>query len=156
MAHCTFSVDVLDNEAPSVACPASQHFVTSYDGKGDSFASFLFASPIFATDNADSDLTVLLESNGATTTQDAQLVRIQDTGMGTFAVGTSDVTVLAIDDAGKTAQCTFTVQVTDDEVPTITSCPGPQTEVTSTGGTGDWLATVTFTAVSATDNADTD
>eukprot|EP00961_Rhodomonas_salina_P252687 3415530-Rhodomonas_salina.1 len=65
---------------------------------------------------------------------------------GTFAVGTTTVTATATDDAGHKTLCSFAVVITDNEAPSIWSCPGLQSEVTSTGGTGDGLATVTFTA----------
>jgi hypothetical protein len=55
----------------------------------------------------------------------------------TFPVGVTTNTFVVTDTAGNTATCSFTVTVTDDEVPTIT-CPANATVVTSDGGeTGD-------------------
>src|SRR5262249_19002656 len=47
------------------------------------------------------------------------------------------------------ASCSFTVTVTDNQMPTLTGCPSNQTVNTATGTCS---ATVTYTAPTATDN----
>ena len=45
----------------------------------------------------------------------------------TFLVGTTDITWTVKDNAGNEASCTFSIIVTDDEVPAYTSCPTTMT-----------------------------
>src|SRR6185295_19041036 len=64
-----------------------------------------------------------------------------------FPKGTTTVTSTATDNAGNTAQCTFTVTVNDTQAPSFT-CPA---NITATTPVGSCTAVVTY-AVPATDN----
>ncbi|NJW51453.1 HYR domain-containing protein [Salinimicrobium oceani] len=65
-----------------------------------------------------------------------------------FAVGSTSVTYTATDGSGNTAECSFTITVTDNEVPTITCPPN----ITETAAIGETTKVVTYTLPSFGDN----
>jgi large repetitive protein len=66
-----------------------------------------------------------------------------------FPVGTTTVTATATDDLNQTANCTFSVTVTDNQAPVFSSCPS---STTVTANNSNCSATVNWTAPVATDN----
>ena len=98
----TFTVTVIDNEAPVIACIEN---ISQSTDSGSATAVVNFEAPV-GTDNC-----------GATTEQTAGLPSGSE-----FPIGTTTNTYVVTDAAGNTATCSFTVTITDDEDPTI-SCP---------------------------------
>ncbi|MEO0470421.1 MAG: HYR domain-containing protein, partial [Bacteroidota bacterium] len=128
-ATCSFTVLVLDNENPTISCPAD---ITVSNDAGNCDAVVNYTPPV-GMDNCP----------GAVTTLDAGI----GSG-GTFPVGTSTETYLVTDGSGNTATCSFTVTVNDTEAPTLT-CPPNQTV---TAPLNICSATVTYGGVGAADN----
>ncbi|MFN6116886.1 MAG: HYR domain-containing protein, partial [Flavobacteriales bacterium] len=91
-ASCSFTVTVIDNQAPVITCPAN---ITVNNTVGTCGAVVTYATPV-GTDNC----------AGSTTTRIAGLA-----SGSTFPVGTTTVTHRVTDGAGLTASCSFTVTV---------------------------------------------
>jgi hypothetical protein len=98
---CTFTVTVLDNQAPALSgCPGN---LTKYVPPGASNAVVTWSNPT-ATDNCDGVVPVFATpTNGST-----------------FNLGVTPVTCGATDSSGNTRTCTFNVTVVQAEPPTIT------------------------------------
>jgi hypothetical protein len=128
-ATCSFTVTVTDNELPTITCPSNTSVSASL---GSCAATVTYATPVGADNCA-----------GQTTAQTAGLA-----SGASFPVGTTTNTFWVTDAAGNTATCSFTVTVTDNEVPAIT-CPSN----TSVGvSTGLCSAVVTYATPTGTDN----
>lgn len=97
---CSFTVTVTDNQAPVIACPGN---IYVNNDAGICGAVVNYTAPV-GTDNCP----------GVTTAQVAGLA----TGA-TFPVGTTTNTFVVTDAYGNKDTCSFTVTVTDTEVPTI-------------------------------------
>ncbi|MEM7036410.1 MAG: HYR domain-containing protein, partial [Bacteroidota bacterium] len=130
-AVCDFTVTVVDNENPSITCPAN---VTQNVDAGQCDAVVTYTAPT-GTDNCMGQSTALT-SAGSTASGS------------TFPVGMTTVEYTVTDGAGLTDICTFTVTVNDDEDPAIT-CPG---NMTVNNDAMVCSAVVTYTAPSGTDN----
>ncbi len=129
ITSCSFTITVVDTEAPSITCPAS---VTINNDAGICGAIFTYTPPV-GTDNCP----------GAITTQIAGL------GSGaTFALGTTTETYRVTDAAGTITSCSFTITVVDTEAPSIT-CPA---SVTISNDAGICGAIFTYTPPVGTDN----
>ena len=100
-AICAFTVTVVDNEPPSITCPAN---ITVPNATNQCGAIVTFPAPT-VQDNCSGVTTIYSPSSGSF-----------------FPVGTTTVTATATDQAGNQATCTFTVTVQDTQAPTIT-CP---------------------------------
>ncbi len=87
-ASCSFSVIVIDNQAPTIACPTNQSAI----GTGPTVVTY--PAPT-ANDNCSGVTTSCTPASGST-----------------FQVGTATVTCTATDGANLTATCSFTVTVT--------------------------------------------
>lgn len=130
-ATCTFTVTVVDAEAPSVAsCPAN---ISITNTAGSCGATATWVAP-----------TALDNCGGAT------IAQTSGAASGTFfPVGTSNVAYTATDAAGLTSVCSFTVTVNDNQAPTISGCPANMNFTNTSGVCG---RIVSWTAPSATDN----
>ncbi|MFN8395281.1 MAG: HYR domain-containing protein [Bacteroidia bacterium] len=128
-ASCSFTVQVLDNEVPQINCPAN---ITVSAMPGGCGANVSFTAPV-GGDNCP----------GAGTTQLAG----QLSGS-FFAVGTTVQTYQVTDAGGRTATCSFSIQVLDNENPTI-SCPANVTRVNDLNACG---AVVAYTTPVGVDN----
>lgn len=129
-ATCVFTVTVNDNEAPSFTCPTA---VTANNDAGNCSAVVTYTTPT-ATDNCGS----------ATVTADGG-----NTGSGNaFPVGTTLETFYADDGNGNMDTCTFSVVVTDTELPAI-ACPS---NITQNNDVDSCNAVVTYTTPAGTDN----
>ncbi|MBB3838370.1 hypothetical protein FHS57_002375 [Runella defluvii] len=106
-AECSFTVTVVDAEAPKITCPAN---ITMNNTTGQCGAVVTYTAPV-GSDNC----------SGAVTTQIAGLA-----SGATFPVGVTTNTFRVTDGNGQTAECSFTVTVVDNEPPTVT-CPATQT-----------------------------
>jgi len=106
-AQCSFSVTVIDNEDPTISCPAN---ITVNNDVGQCSAVVTYTAPTGA-DNCPNQVTN------------------QTSGLGsgsTFPVGTTTETYEVTDAAGNTATCSLTVTVNDNEDPVITTFPADQ------------------------------
>ncbi|WP_114317104.1 HYR domain-containing protein, partial [Winogradskyella tangerina] len=99
---CSFTVTVIDNEDPTITCPAN---ITVNNDSGVCGADVNYNVPF--ADNCP----------GSTIAQTAGIA-----SGGTFPIGTTTNSFTVTDAAGNTTSCSFTVTVIDNEDPTIT-CP---------------------------------
>ncbi len=132
-AICSFTVTVTDNEIPAISgCPVN---LTQSNDAGLCSAVVTWIEPT-ATDNC---------------TPSANLVWTKSHTPGsTFPVGTTTVTYTARDAANNISLiCSFTVAVTDNEIPVISGCP---VNITQSNDAGLCSAVVTWIEPTATDN----
>ncbi|MBL0016822.1 MAG: HYR domain-containing protein [Bacteroidetes bacterium] len=101
-AACSFTVTVNDTEIPTITCPANV-VVSNDPGQCAAIATY----SVSFNDNC----------AGATLAQAAGLA-----SGSSFPSGTASNSFTVTDGAGNTATCSFTVNVNDTEIPTIT-CP---------------------------------
>ncbi len=128
-ATCSFTVTVVDNQAPTITCPAN---ISVNAAPGLCAANVTYSAPN-GTDNCP----------GATTTQ------ISGGASGTsFPVGVTTNAFRVTAANGATSTCSFTVSVIDNQLPTIT-CPA---NISVNAASGLCAANVTFTAPNGTDN----
>ncbi len=126
---CVQNITVVDAQPPTISCPAN---ITVPAAAGACTATVTYAAPV-GTDNC----------SGSTT------VRIAGPASGSvFPLGTTTITHRVTDAAGYTAQCSFTVTVTDTQNPTI-SCPA---NITVNVDPGSCSAVVNYVAPVGTDN----
>jgi large repetitive protein len=103
-ATCTFLVRVRDQEAPRIACPASQ-VITTLQNRTTGAATWIVPN---ATDNLPGQIAV--QSN-----------RLP--GDASFPMGLSVVRYIATDTSGNVNTCAFTVTVLDVQAPRLLLCP---------------------------------
>jgi gliding motility-associated-like protein len=105
-AQCSFDVTVNDTENPIIACPGN---INVNNDLGVCGATVNYIAPVGA-DNCPGSVTNLTAGmmSGAL-----------------FPVGTTTVTYEVVDASSNTAQCSFDVTVTDNELPSV-SCPPDQ------------------------------
>ncbi len=109
---CTFTVTVNDNQLPVInGCPGN---IAQNTDVNQCFATVNWVAPT-ATDNCMISSFTTNKNPGST-----------------FNVGMTTVTYTATDMSGNTATCSFTVTVTDAQLPTI-NCPGNATRNTAAG-----------------------
>lgn len=102
-AQCIVPIEVIDNEDPFITCPDD---IVIDVASGDCDATVIYDTPT-ATDNC-AIADVVLTSGLASSSE--------------FPAGETTVTYTATDVNGNTAECSFTVTVSEDVPPTIT-CP---------------------------------
>jgi len=105
-ATCSFTVTVVDNQAPTITCPGNQVFSSEPNVCGAQVGYIITTS-----DNCP----------GQILTQTAGLPSFS-----TFPVGTTLNTFKVTDASGNSSTCSFTITVNDVQAPTLT-CPGPIT-----------------------------
>ena len=132
IATCSFTVTVTDDENPTITCPPVVNITAD---AGENGAIVTYADPTIS-DNAP----------GATFTLIAGLP-----SGSLFPVGTTTNTFEVTDATGNTATCSFTVTVTDNELPIII-CPA---DISQTADVDQCAATITITNPTATDNCST-
>ncbi len=98
---CSFTVTVIDNQAPLLTCPAN---VTVGTDSAQCSASNVSLGVIGIIENC----------AVASSTNDAPLI---------FPVGTTSVNYTLVDSAGNSATCSQLVTVVDDEAPVFAGCP---------------------------------
>ncbi|HQR35494.1 MAG TPA: ExeM/NucH family extracellular endonuclease [Blastocatellia bacterium] len=126
-ASCTFTVTVVDNQAPTVVCPAN---ISANTAAGTCAATVTYTTPT-ASDNCAGATVACSPASGSS-----------------FAKGVTTVTCTATDAANLTGTCTFTVTVVDNQAPTVT-CPA---NITTNTAAGQCSAVVTYTTPTANDN----
>jgi phosphatidylethanolamine-binding protein (PEBP) family uncharacterized protein len=128
-ADCSFTVTVTDNQAPTIICPAN---INVNAAAGTCAATVTYTTP-----------------TGADNCPGATVTRIAGPASGSsFPVGTTTVTHRVTAANGATADCSFTVTVTDNQAPTI-SCPA---NINVNAAAGTCAATVTYTTPTGADN----
>jgi len=130
-SSCSFMVTINDTELPTITCPAD---ITQTTAAGQCDAAVTVAAPTTADNCPGSTLT-----NNFNGTSDAS---------GTYPGGTNTVAFTVTDASSNSASCSFTVTITDAEVPTIT-CPSDITQNNDAGGCD---AAVTVPAPTTADN----
>lgn len=126
---CSFNVVVTDNQNPVITCPNN---ISVAAASGTCAANVTYSTPS-ATDNC-SGVSVAYLSGG--------------TSGSSFGVGISTIVWRATDAAGLTANCSFTVTVTDNQPPTI-SCPA---DINTNAAFGTCAANVSYQIPTAFDN----
>src|SRR5437660_2031822 len=111
-AACSFTVTVLDNQAPVIVCPANITQNTDTNACG---AIVSYTAPV-GTDSCP----------GSSTVQPSLLDALP-----IFPLGVTTNTFVVSDAAGNTATCSFTVTVLDNQAPVIV-CPADITQNTDT------------------------
>ncbi|MBK9733706.1 MAG: HYR domain-containing protein [Saprospiraceae bacterium] len=106
-ASCSFTVNVLDNQAPSVTCPLA---ISVNNNPGLCYATNVNLGTLIRSDNC------MVSSFGAT------LNNVPIVPLTQFPVGINTVIWTVTDQSNNTATCTQIVTVTDNQNPTII-CP---------------------------------
>ncbi|MEI7595673.1 MAG: HYR domain-containing protein, partial [Bacteroidota bacterium] len=127
---CSFTVTIIDNEFPVISCPDN---IVAIATAGTCGAIATYTAPV-GTDNC----------SGSITTQTAGLA-----SGSVFPVGITTNTFEVSDASGNKTSCSFTVTVTDTEIPVIVNCPSNITQINDANLCG---ALVTWTEPTATDN----
>ncbi len=109
-ASCSFIITVADNTPPLITCPSTQVFMLN-SSCGGSLGDY--TSMAITSDNCPGTITV---------------TQLPAPGSSMSGVGTTIVTLTAMDANGNTASCTFNVNRVDQTPPSI-SCPSTQTLV---------------------------
>ncbi|MBD3636564.1 MAG: HYR domain-containing protein [Crocinitomicaceae bacterium] len=115
---CSFTVTISDNENPTITCPGNQS-VNSAAGNCSAVVNGI--APVSTGDNC--GVTVQTWALTGATIANSPGAGINDASGQTFNVGVTTVTYTVQDAAGNSANCSFTVTVTDNESPTFTTCP---------------------------------
>jgi gliding motility-associated-like protein len=131
IATCSFVVTVTENVIPEITCPAD---ITVENDPGACGTIVTYTAPI-GTDNCGNEVTTLSSGLGSGAT---------------FPVGTTTEEYTVTDLSGNTATCSFTVTVTDVELPILT-CPA---NITVSSDPDQCEAVVNFDPPTVTDNCD--
>lgn len=124
---CTFTVQVNDNQAPSITCPANQVLNTDPGVCSKTLAAL--PNPVAVSDNCGST-TITWMAPGAIPASGAGLASSVE-----FPEGVTNVTYTVTDGASLSANCAFNVTVNDNQNPVINGVPANQSNIgTSTGG----------------------
>ncbi len=143
MSTCTQTVTVTDNQVPVITAPANQSFNVIANTCA---ANYTIADPI--ADNCTGSTWTYTLSGATTFGPSAAIADGTGSGAVSFNKGVTTVTLNGLDAATNAAvQKTFTVTVSDNQIPVIT-CPANQT-LTATSAAG---ATATYTTPIGTDN----
>ena len=125
--ECSFTVTVIDNEVPTIACPSD---ITINNDLGSCGAVVTYAIP--TTDNC----------------PDASLTQTSGLASGeVFPIGTTTNSFTILDASGNSVTCSFDVTVVDNEAPVI-DCPS---DIVVNNDLGQCGAVVTYN-VTGTDN----
>ncbi len=130
IATCSFDVIITDNIDPEITCPGN---VLDVADSGNCTKMVTYTAPV-GTDNC----------AGASTVQTAGLA-----SGSLFPVGTTVNTFEVTDASGNTAECSFSVIISDDQIPSIVDCPS---NISQTNDNNNCSAVVTWVDPTATDN----
>ena len=116
-AECTFTVRVDDTTAPGIACPQDIRTGCDPTDPAAGGAVVKYSLPV-ATDACDADPSVVCEPASGTV----------------FALRTTEVVCTATDACGNRSECRFTVEVVDEEAPSLSCVEDLTVECTSPDG----------------------
>lgn len=119
-ATCSFTVTVKDIQPPTITCPAN---ITTPSTAGACNKVVTYTMPT-ATDNCSGTTVTASPASGST-----------------FPIGTTTVTVTAKDASNNTTTCSFTVTVTDAQLPVISAQPQNAKACTNSSATFSVTAT---------------
>ena len=148
-ATCSFTVTVVDNQAPTVTCPAS---IVANTNAGVCTATVTTSNPTTADNCGVTTVTWVMTgaTTGSSPATGINFVGTQAFGLtGTTGQGITTITYTVKDAAGNTTTCSFTVTVNDASIPVITGQPSTQFvcvgrdavfTVTASAGAGNPLA----------------
>ena len=125
---CSFTVTVVDNQAPSLTCPTN---ITQNTDVGACVATVVTPNPTFSDNCAVTSLTwAITPPTGPVINSPATGINFVGTrafGLnGTTGQGVSTIVYTAKDAGGNTTTCTFTVTVNDAWIPVISGQPSNQ------------------------------
>ncbi|HRI29002.1 MAG TPA: HYR domain-containing protein, partial [Chitinophagales bacterium] len=128
---CSFTLSLIDNEAPVLNCPTNQLVNTGSNGTGDCTGVFAISSPL-ADNCMGATWNVLFSGNpNGIPANMGGLAAGSSSGSVTYQIGTTNVTLTANDAAGNmAAACSFVVTLQDNEAPAL-NCPTNQTVYTA-------------------------
>jgi gliding motility-associated-like protein len=106
---CSFTITVTDNENPVITCPSDLN-LTAPNGQCSRVVNF---SEPDATDNCGNVTITQVDATGLSSGS-------------TFPLGSTTLKFRATDQAGNFSECEFTINVRENNPPSITSCPGSQ------------------------------
>jgi uncharacterized repeat protein (TIGR01451 family) len=127
-ASCSFPLNVLDTQEPTVVCPAN---ISQPVDAGQCSTTVTYAAPT-ASDNCPGVGAVICTPASGSV----------------FPSGVTEVTCSVNDAAGNPGSCSFTVSVTETQPPTI-SCPG---DIALSNEPDECGAVVTYAAATGSDN----
>jgi len=130
-ASCSFTVNRVDNIAPTITCPAAQTIALN----ANCSATLPAYNAVSSADNCGTPSVSQLPASGSTVS----------------GVGSTTVTLTANDGHGNTTTCSFTVNRIDNIAPTVT-CPANQALTLGTSCTATLPA---YSPVSSADNCST-
>ena len=133
-ASCSITINVSDNQAPTITCPSNYIVNTAI---GSCTKSVSTSNPTI-WDNC--SVTKLTWSMTGATVANSPQTGINYIGTYTFNIGTTTVTYNVYDAAGNSQTCSFTVKVNDNQNPVI-SCPSYYNEYTNPGQCYTTIAT---------------
>jgi hypothetical protein len=131
---CAFTITPVDTANPTIACPSNINVPAD---AGFSSATLTPANP---TTGDNCSIASLTWTMSGVTTGSSPITGINTVGSQVFNVGVTTITYVITDAAGNTATCSFTVTVTDNQVPIVT-CPA-NVSVNATAGLCEAFATV--------------
>jgi hypothetical protein len=142
---CEFTVTVTDNINPEITCPGN---INESAADGSCTKEIAVTNPTYGDNCSVAHLTW---SMTGVTTASSPATGIHTIGTYTFNSGITTINYTVTDASGNTANCSFTVTVTDTTPPVIANCPGEIIFYTGAGRlTCNQVAT--WTEPSATDN----
>jgi hypothetical protein len=139
IAQCSFTVTVNDVQDPSIICPGN---ITANNDVNQCYGTVTIPEIVFS-DNCPGS-TLSWSTTGATI-----LSGTDQPGSKQFYVGVTTVNLLITDAASRTASCSFTIMITDNQKPVVNNCPN---NLLRSPGSGVCTATVFWTEPTASDN----
>ncbi len=118
---CSFTVTVVDNQPPTLTCPAN---ITRNTDAGQCTATINVPNPTIS-DNCGGvgGVTLLTWEMTGATLGNSPVTGVNYVGNRVFNAGVTTITYTAEDAAGNSSTCTFTVTVNDTQAPVFTYCP---------------------------------
>ncbi|XP_072175625.1 uncharacterized protein [Diadema setosum] len=129
VAECNFTVKVTDDELPTIACPSN---IIDTTDPGLPVATISWSDAVAMDNTGPLNITSDIVSGS------------------NFSVGVTTVTYSTVDPSGNTASCSFTVTISDEELPAISNCPD---NITEPALSGEIHAIVEWPALVFTDNS---
>jgi hypothetical protein len=138
-ATCSFTVTVIDNQAPTITCPANISDITPV---GSCTKTIATPNPVTA-DNC--GVTILTWAMTGATTGASPATGINFLGSQAFNIGVTTVTYTAKDASNNATSCSYTVTIADAQLPVISAQPTTRTVCVGTSTTFNVTATNTLT-----------